>query len=66
MINIKNREIQFKKLDELKNKPFYEEVKQLYFIGKIKTITTAKKYITQIKTTKKGQIDKRTNKRAIL
>ena len=65
MINIKNREIQFKKLDELKNKPFYEEVKQLYFIGKIKTITTAKKYITQIKTTKKGQIDKRTNKKLI-
>ncbi len=60
MVNIVNRKKQIYKLDQFKNSKFYEDVKQLYLNGNIKTITTAKNYLKKLKINK-GFIDESTS-----
>lgn len=62
-INMLKRVKKFQKdLSIYSNNPFYEDIKQLYKNDLIKTITSAENALKKIRVTKKGTIDKRSNK----
>ena len=62
-INMLKRVKKFTKdLSIYSTNPFYEDIKQLYKNDLIKTITSAENALKKIRVTKKGTIDKRSNK----